>query len=250
MSLQSECSWGNAGGHGPIEIVPVRLLNSESKKKDVARLEFHTLGLDGSEIVEVEAGPNPEEIEARLKEEAAALDGRLQFQTEEVARRIEIARSEARLAADEEWQSELDERMTAERQSIRQVCEQFNKERTRYFAGVEAEVVKLALAIATRVLHREVQLDPLLLTGVVRVALEKVAEDSGVMLRVPAEEIQMWQKALDLDPDTSVTLVSDGRLSAGECVLETRVGTVELGIRAQLAEIERGFFDLLQQRPA
>ena len=35
----------------------------------------------------------------------------------------------------------------------------------RYFAGVEAEVVKLALAIAARVLHREAKLDPLLLTG-------------------------------------------------------------------------------------
>ena len=37
--------------------------------------------------------------------------------------------------------------------------------------------------------------------------------------------------------------------SAGECVLETRVGTVELGVKAQLEEIEKGFFDLLQQRP-
>jgi flagellar assembly protein FliH len=35
-----------------------------------------------------------------------------------------------------------------------------------------------------------------------------------------------------------------------ECVLETSVGRVELGVKAQLIEIERGFFDLLGQRPA
>jgi flagellar assembly protein FliH len=44
--------------------------------------------------------------------------------------------------------------------------------------------------------------------------------------------------------------VADERLQAGECVLETKLGTVELGVRAQLEEIERGFFDLLNHRPA
>jgi flagellar assembly protein FliH len=39
-------------------------------------------------------------------------------------------------------------------------------------------------------------------------------------------------------------------MARGECVLETSVGTVELGIEAQLGEIERGFFDLMQKRPA
>ena len=45
-------------------------------------------------------------------------------------------------------------------------------------------------------------------------------------------------------------IVGDERLRAGECVLETNVGKVELGVSAQLEEIERGFFDLMQQRPA
>jgi flagellar assembly protein FliH len=35
----------------------------------------------------------------------------------------------------------------------------------------------------------------------------------------------------------------------GHCVLETALGTTELTLEAQLAEIERGFFDLLAQRP-
>ncbi len=29
----------------------------------------------------------------------------------------------------------------------------------------------------------------------------------------------------------------------GDCRIESKVGTVDLGIRAQLGEIERGFFD-------
>ena len=51
-------------------------------------------------------------------------------------------------------------------------------------------------------------------------------------------------------PESSLQVVRDERLAAGECVLDTNVGRVELGVSAQLEEIERGFFDLMQQRPA
>ena len=110
--------------------------------------------------------------------------------------------------------------------------------------------MKLALAIAARVLHREAKLDPLLLAGVVRVALEKVQEDSATVLRVPASELEKWKEIFAAGARIAVQLVGDERLAAGECVLETSVGKVELGVRAQLEEIEKGFFDLLQQRPA
>jgi flagellar assembly protein FliH len=69
-------------------------------------------------------------------------------------------------------------------------------------------------------------------------------------LRVPVEAIEMWREVFVASPKTSPQVVGDERLSVGECVLDTNVGRVELGVSAQLEEIERGFFDLLQQRPA
>ncbi len=36
----------------------------------------------------------------------------------------------------------------------------------------------------------------------------------------------------------------------GDCVIETELGSVDLGIRAQLGEIERGFFDRAGGRSA
>ena len=42
-------------------------------------------------------------------------------------------------------------------------CDEFRAERERYFARWRQEVVKLALAIAARVLHREAKIDPMLL---------------------------------------------------------------------------------------
>jgi len=47
-----------------------------------------------------------------------------------------------------------------------------------------------------------------------------------------------------------VTVIGDPKIDQNECVLETVAGRAELGVKAQLKEIERGFFDLLEQRPA
>jgi flagellar assembly protein FliH len=160
---------------------------------------------------------------------------------------METARKESRAEAREEWQEELEDRVADERARVARVCEEFGRERSKYFADVEAEVVRLALAIAARVLHREAELDPLLLTAVVRIALEKVKEDSATVLRVPAAEVEIWREVTSSD---STNVVGDERMKAGECVLETSVGKVELGVSAQLEEIEKGFFDLLQQRPS
>jgi flagellar assembly protein FliH len=243
MMISPSENAGGISGRGAVVGMPVRLL--EGKKGGVSRLEFHPL--DRPEIVEeVET----DGAEVLLKEEVAALDGQLRTQAERMSSEVGIARSEARAEARCEWEKELEERIAEERALILRTCEEFRRERAKYFAGVEAEVVKLALAIAARVLHREAKLDPLLLTGVVRVALEKVAEDSVTVLRVPVSAVEMWKEVFVGSSEALLQIVGDERLSAGECVLDTNVGRVELGVSAQLEEIERGFFDLMQQRPA
>jgi flagellar assembly protein FliH len=230
---------------------PVKLWDRQARDgKVISRLEFQSAEKTVVEVIEqVESGAEPDEVELRVKEEMAALN--MQSQTQQVLSRIDTARSEAKVEARREWEEELEEKIAAEREGVLRSCEQFGRERARYFAGVEAEVVKLALAIAARVLHREAKLDPLLLSAAVRVALEKVAEDSAMVLRVPAAEVELWRGVFSAQAfESTVKVVGDERLGMGECVLDTNVGKVELGVSAQLSEIERGFFDLLQQRPA
>jgi flagellar assembly protein FliH len=243
MILQSEGADVKAVDRSSTVGTAVRLLGEERRR--VSRLEFFPL-----ERPEMMPQVEAHGTEILLKEEAAALDEQLQSQKEEIAASLEVARGDAKIEARREWEEELEHRLVKERAAVLKIHEEFLRERTRYFAGVECEVVKLALAIAARVLHREAKLDPLLLVGVVRVALEKVAEDSAVVLRVPVGEGEMWRAAFAGSPESSLKVVGDERLGAGECVLDTNVGRVELGVSAQLEEIERGFFDLMQQRPA
>jgi flagellar assembly protein FliH len=130
-------------------------------------------------------------------------------------------------------------------QQAAQQLESFAQERDRYLRQVEREVVELALAVATRILRREAQMDPLLLTGAVRVALGQLSQTTEVRLKVPPGELEMWTEAMAHLPNLAVkpkVLAGEG-MRLGDCALETQVGTVDLGVRAQLGEIERGFFD-------
>jgi flagellar assembly protein FliH len=224
-------------------VMPVRLVSED--RQDVSRLEFYPLGV-GTVAEEICA----DRVTISIEEEVVAVEDQLLSQADEITARIERAQREAKLDARLELQSELEEKMAAGRSTIQKIFQEFSRERKKYFAEVEGEVVKLALAIAARVLHREATLDPMLLGGVVRVALEKVEEGSSVVLRVPQGEVEKWRQAFAVTSGRFPEIVADGELQGGECVMETNVGRVELGVRAQLEEIERGFFDLMHQRPA
>ena len=128
---------------------------------------------------------------------------------------------------------------------LKTAIEQFRGERDQYIARVEHEVVRLALAIAERILHREAQMDPMLLSGTVRVALGQLAESTEVRLRVPAAHKELWAEMMRLMPGLPLRpeVQADEGLKECEAVLEADLGAADLSVRAQLSEIERSFFD-------
>lgn len=175
------------------------------------------------------------ELEARLAEENRK---GLEAARERCRQEGRQAEREAQAAS----QSAAEERR---RKQAAELAASVALERDRYLHKVEHEVVKLALAVAARILRREAQMDPLLLTGAVRVALGQLADSTEVRLRVPAAELDLWTEAIALLPNLAIKpAVSAGEgMRLGDCKIEADLGSVDLGIRAQLAEIERGFFD-------
>jgi flagellar assembly protein FliH len=126
----------------------------------------------------------------------------------------------------------------------------FQEEETRYFRAAESAVVRLALEIAKRVLYREVQLDPLMLRGAVRVALEEAQQGKRCVLEVAYSEAEAWRQWLSAEAlGGSVEIRGREDVAPGHCRVEIGPSTADVSVHAQLAEIERGFFDLLQSRP-
>jgi flagellar assembly protein FliH len=157
----------------------------------------------------------------------------------------ERGRQEGHQAERESMAATLKAAQEVQMRQMAALAESFATARDRYLHQVEHEVVRLALAVAARILRRESQMDQLLLTGAVRVALGQLSATTEVKLRVPAGDLDLWTEAIALLPNLPLkpTVQAGDGLRLGDCIVETNLGTVDLGIRSQLAEIERGFFD-------
>jgi flagellar assembly protein FliH len=199
----------------------------------------------------IDADAAPGDFTASARDAAtSAIESQVQieFETrlaEEKRRAFEAGCEQGRAIEREAHASQQD---AAEQQRVRRAAElfaSFAEERDHFLSAVEHEVVKLALAVAARIVRREAQMDPLLLTGAVRVALGQLSGTTKVRLRVPAAELELWTEAISLMPNLAIKpVVSAGdEMHLGDCRIETEVGSVDLGIRSQLGEIERGFFD-------
>jgi flagellar assembly protein FliH len=194
--------------------------------------QYTAVLVDGGEDAASRSGPNgagKAEIEQREREsyERGVREG------------------EAKAAAT--YRSEI----SAVRALMSQAVEAFGEEREAYFRRIEPEVLQLALAIARKILHREAQMDPLLLTGMVHVALEKLDSGTCVRMRVNPSDVHSWNEYLSQSSAfrQRLELVGDQELQHGECALETEIGSTVISLETQLKEIEQGFFDLLEQRP-
>lgn len=171
--------------------------------------------------------------------------------TLEIGELLNRARAEAAAETEKRLRSEYEARSAKEAAKIAQALELFVNERKNYFSRAESEVVHLALAIAAKILHREAQVDPLLVAALVRVAVDKLHDGSTVSVRTTPANAAKWREYLANPMNGStIAIIEDSQLSPDDCILETDLGSANFSIDAQLKEVEQGFFDLLAQRPA
>jgi flagellar assembly protein FliH len=191
-------------------------------------------------------------------ESPAAMEGETGKDREEPAlsegqlfARIERERADAAAQTEHRLRAEFEQKLVAARAPIAALIAGFEEERSHYYAQVESEVVQLALAIAGKILHREAQVDPMLLAALVRIAIEKMREGSGVTVRVGPGRGASWKQYFAGVPSVRhVEVIEDAHLGEQDCVLETELGSANFGLDTQLKEVEKGFFDLLALRPA
>jgi flagellar assembly protein FliH len=104
----------------------------------------------------------------------------------------------------------------------------------------EKQMVQLALAIARRVVHREVSLDANLLVTMMRVALERVSDAARVTVRLnPTDHQSVASSQAGAVASTQVTLTADPRIPRGGCRVESEYGDIDAGVDAQIQEIAR-----------
>jgi flagellar assembly protein FliH len=189
--------------------------------------------------------------QAQAEEEASRRRAEVELTHEEFSKRIQMERTDAIQQTEERLRSEYERKLESERAPIAGAVSAFAAQRESYFARAEAEIVQLAVAIAAKILHREAQVDPMLVATLVRMAIEKMREGSSVNVRVGVGEGSRWKQCFAVQgKGACVQVIEDAELSDHDCMVETELGTANFGLDTQLKEVEQGFFDLMALRPA
>jgi flagellar assembly protein FliH len=102
----------------------------------------------------------------------------------------------------------------------------------------EQQLVQLALALARRIVRRELVADEELLGALARVALERLGEARPATIRLNPEDfarstvgrLEQWAAA-------HVSVVSDPSVNRGGCLVESPFGFIDASIEAQLQEL-------------
>jgi flagellar assembly protein FliH len=166
------------------------------------------------------------------------------YTEEEVLRRVQ----EALAGAEQRWAAQSGESDSHHREQIQHALLSFAEERQAFFRQMESEVVRLALAMARKVLEREVKATPGWLPELARLTLERAAAaSSSVVLRVSPADHALWEAEGRLTgPLSECQLIADPTVAVGECLLQTQLGSASLGLFTQFREVERAVLDQLE----
>lgn len=211
-----------------------------STNTSIFSLEYQEVGGDALALPQVSSAPAAESTSSAM----------IGVPEEEVERRIQIARDCAVAEAEQRMRVECERAARTVQQRIAEVVKEFEGERAEYFKRAEGEVVGLALAIARKILQREAELDPTLLAALVRIALDRMQCGSMVRIRVSEKSADLWRRFGDANAGSSQwEILLDETLNAGDCIVETELGTANFGFEAQLTTIQESFAQLLAHRP-
>lgn len=120
--------------------------------------------------------------------------------------------------------------------------------RPRLRLQAEADLLKLALAIARRILHRELAVDPQALHGLIQAALEKLRSEEICRVRIHPSQEPLFRSVLEHSPQArTVEFQADPTLDRGAAVFETTRGNLDASVETQLREIEQGLSDRLER---
>jgi flagellar biosynthesis/type III secretory pathway protein FliH len=113
------------------------------------------------------------------------------------------------------------------------------------YAQAEREIVKLAIEIAKKIVHREIRDDPEIIQTLIKVALSHVTDKSAVTARInPIDYTYIHEQNVNLSQTEGrdITLVSDKSIERGGCMIETVCGDIDARIEEQFREVEHSFF--------
>jgi flagellar assembly protein FliH len=135
-------------------------------------------------------------------------------------------------------QTRVEEALADERHRLGETIREISALRRKVLDAADHDLMQLAVGMARRILHREVQLDPDVLLAMAHVAIGRLGDRAVVSVHLhPADLAVMSTSGSSRE---ALTLVADLDVPRGGCRLSSEHGEIDLGIDAQMTELARG----------
>lgn len=104
--------------------------------------------------------------------------------------------------------------------------------RARWLDGARADLAALSLQVAESLCARAREQDPSLVEDMCRQAVEQVSQARRIAVRVNPADADVLESM-----DAPVTIVPDASITAGGCIVETDLGTVDGRLETRLSAL-------------
>jgi flagellar assembly protein FliH len=184
------------------------------------------------------------QLKAKTILENAQKDGFQKGYTEGLEEGKKQGSEQAYLDTCEQAKKDFSEQSQQIRNLLTAVFGSFDNERDQFIAQAQQELLTLALALAVRITHRQIELDPQVVLENVKSAIDLVSSRSEVVLKINPADIDRF-KLLDngnsnqLFSTRHVKIVADDSIASGGCIVKTENTTVDAQIATQIDNIVR-----------
>lgn len=185
--------------------------------------------------------PEPPARQSAIEDESVKLKAQIQRLESELTAARRDAFESGRQSGEQKARAEmapLVERMNASVADLTGMRQELRRR-------AEKDVVHLALLIAKRVLHRELNVDPSALTALARIVFERLARAESYRVTVHPQFAGPIKAALTGRLTSRVEIDADPNAPPGTFRIESEEGHIDASVDAQLEEISRGLTDRL-----
>ena len=177
---------------------------------------------------------------AEVKAEAAQIVADARQQADSIR---ETAAKEGAQAAVHAVEQMVAEQLAPALSALQQATADVQRTKQEWLSHWESSAVRLAVAIASKVIRREVRMQPEITLTLAREALELAAGSPGVRLHLNPEDHQTLGTQVRAVIDSMSSLggadvMADATISRGGCRVETRFGSIDQQFESQLKRIE------------
>jgi len=127
------------------------------------------------------------------------------------------------------------------KEKAKSLLQSAHRESREYISRTKKEIIRLAAAMAKKIIHTDIDLNDAVIVEMVKEALHRSEEKKQVLLRSPAKFVSVLKANIDefekICPHATFVVLEDATIESPGCVIETEDQVINLEVDLQLNNI-------------